>query len=404
MQSPTPLKLPAPKLVLAHDYLIQMGGAERVVASMLRKDPDAPLYTSAVREETLLPEFVGANLRVSWMQRLPRITTCFKAYFALYPQAFRSFGVIHAETAWVSASAFAKCLRFSPSTAAVLYCHSPTRFLWECDTYLRSEIKSKLRRGVVRSMVPALRGVDRESTSRFDVVVANSQAVRRRIWNNYRVESQVIHPPVDLQRFSTVPRPAGDYHLVLSRLVGYKAIDRAVLAFSKMGKRLVIIGEGPDGPRLRAMAGPTVEFLGNVSDEEVNHWVAGCRALIFPGEEDFGIAPVEVQAAGRPVVAFGKGGALETVVDGETGCFFHDPAPEALMEAVRRSEEIAWDPDRILRNARRFSEEEFHRQTARLMADVTTEKAARRAIRGGVSSHALRRTVVGGYSSPHDLA
>lgn len=404
MSSSPHFKPSVSKLVLAHDYLIQMGGAERVVASMLRRQPNLPLYTSAVREDSLLPEFQGADLRVSWMQRLPRITTCFKRYFPLYPQAFRSFGVIKAEAAWVSASAFAKCMRFSPSTASVLYCHSPTRFLWECDTYLRSEIRSKLRRGVVRTMVPALRGLDRSATSKFDVVVANSHAVKRRIRHNYQVEARVIHPPVDLQRFTAKQQPVGDYHLVLSRLVGYKAIDRAVAAFSAMGKRLVIIGEGPDGPRLRAMAGPTVEFLGKITDEEVNHWVASCRALVFPGEEDFGIAPVEVQAAGRPVIAFGKGGALETVVEGETGCFFHDPAPEALAEAVRRCESIEWQPARIIQNAQRFSEEEFHRQTLRLIAEVTADKAARRAERVGVSTSSMRRTAVGSYPSPHDLA
>jgi glycosyltransferase involved in cell wall biosynthesis len=400
---PQPTKR-TPDLVVAHDYLIQMGGAERVVASMLRRQPDVPVYTSAVRKQGLLPEFEGADLRVSWMQRLPRITTCFKRYFALYPQAFRSFGVVSAGAAWVSASAFAKCMRFSPDTATVLYCHSPTRFLWDCDTYLRSEIQSKLRRGVVRSMVPALRGIDRKAAGRFDVVVANSHAVRHRIWANYQVKAEVIHPPVDLKRFTTSSEPTGDYHLVLSRLVGYKAIDRAVLAFTAMNKRLVVIGEGPDRPRLQKMAGPSVEFLGNLSDEEVNRWVARCRSLIFPGEEDFGIAPVEVQAAGRPVVAFGKGGALETVIDGETGCFFYDLAPEALIEAVRKCESIKWEPERIRRNAERFSDDEFHRKTSCLISDVMGCKAASCSVQRQITSPVLSGAKLGAYSSRHDLA
>jgi len=391
-----------PDLVLAHDYLIQMGGAERVVASMLKRHPSAPLYTSAVRQEGLLPEFSGADLRVSWMQRLPGISSCFKQYYALYPHAFGSFGVVRAGAAWVSASAFAKCMRFSQDTATVLYCHSPTRFLWDTDCYLRAEIGSSLGRKAVRATLPALRGFDRKAASKFDVIVANSESVRRRIWTNYELNAEIIHPPVNLSRFALSEEPAGNYHLILSRLVGYKAIDRAVNAFTAMKKRLVVIGDGPDRGRLKRLAGPTVQFLGKIEDSEVDRWVAGCRGLIFPGEEDFGIAPVEVQAAGRPVIAFGKGGALETVIDGETGCFFHEPTPESLAEAVRRSETITWDASRIRRNAERFSEEEFHRQTGRLIADTMIRKASTRS--GGVPVPALSRAALSGFSSRRDLA
>jgi glycosyltransferase involved in cell wall biosynthesis len=236
------------------------------------------------------------------------------------------------------------------------------------------------------------------------VVVANSHAVRRRIWENYEVNAEVIHPPVDIKRFSPSDDPAGDYHLVLSRLVGYKAIDRAVLAFTAMNKRLVVIGEGPDAPRLQKMAGSCVEFLGSLSDEEVNRWVAGCRSLIFPGEEDFGIAPVEVQAAGRPVVALGKGGALETVIDGETGFFFQDAAPEALVEAVRRCEAKGWNPERIRRNAERFSDEEFHRQTSRLIGEVVRGKAASCSVRQEGVSPVMGGADLGVYPSRRDLA
>jgi glycosyltransferase involved in cell wall biosynthesis len=390
-----------PELALAHDYLIQMGGAERVVASMLRRHEEAPVYTSAVRREGLLPEFERAELRTSWMQQLPGISTNFKQYYALYPHAFHSFGVVPARAAWVSASAFAKCIRFGPRTATVLYCHSPTRFLWDTETYLSTEIASPLGRQLVRATLPALRRFDRMAAARFDAVVANSQTVRRRIRVNYGIDAEVIHPPVDLSRFALATEPAGDYYLVLSRLVGYKAIDRAVHAFTALNKRLVVVGEGPDGARLRRMAGPTVEFLGKISDAEVNRWVAGCRALVFPGEEDFGIAPVEVQAAGRPVVAFAKGGALETVVEGESGCFFDQPDAESLAEAVRRCEIISWNPERIRRNAERFSEDEFHRQTTRVIAEVVARKAE--VTLGHLPLPALRAAAVGTYR-PRDLA
>jgi glycosyltransferase involved in cell wall biosynthesis len=365
----------APELVVAHDYLVQMGGAERVVASMLRRHGNVPVYTSVVRPEGLLREFRGAQLNVSWMQGIPRIAERFKHYYALYPHAFRSFGVVPCRSAWVSASTFAKCMRFAPGTATVLYCHSPTRFLWDTDVYLDGEQLGPLRRRLVRSTLPPLRRFDRQAASRFDVIVANSEAVRRRIREHYGRDALVIHPPVELKRFEVSRGPSEDYHLVLSRLVGYKALDRAVQAFTAMGKALVVIGEGPDRARLERMAGPTVRFLGQLPDADVARYLAGCRSVIFPGEEDFGIVPVEAQACGKPVVAFGRGGALETVVAGETGCFFHEPEADSLAQAVKEVEAASWDVDRIRRNAERFSEDVFHARTDRLLAELAEAKA-----------------------------
>ena len=355
-------------LALAHDYLIQMGGAERVVASMVRKHPLSPLYTSAVRWETLLPEFQGARVKPSWMQTLPGIGTHFKKCFALYPAAFRSFGIVSAPALWVSASTFAKCLQFSPQTASVLYCHNPTRFLWLAgDEYVDSEVRVPAANLAVRCFVPWLRRVDYQAAQRFDVIVANSEAVRQRIAQIYRREALVIHPPVQLGRF--IPTVTGDgYYIVVSRLSAYKAIDRAVLACSRSGRRLVVVGEGPDRKRLEALAGPTVTFTGWASDSEVQHLMQRARGLIFPAEEDFGIAPVEAQACGKPVIAYARGGALETVIEGVTGCFFHERTEDALQAALDRAESILWNPEAIRKNAERFSEDQFHQLTERALA------------------------------------
>ena len=354
-------------LALAHDYLIQMGGAERVVASMVRSHPSSLLYTSAVRQETLLPEFHGARVKTSWMQILPGIGAHFKKYFALYPLAFRSFGVVDSSALWVSASTFAKCLQFSPRTASVLYCHNPTRFLWLAgEEYVDSEVKVPAANFVVRCLVPWLRRVDYQAAQRFDVVVANSEAVRQRIAQIYRRESLVIHPPVQLGRF--IPTAGDDgYYIVVSRLSAYKAIDRAVIACSRSGRGLVVVGEGPDRQRLDALAGPTVSFTGWASDAEVQHLMQRSRGLIFPAEEDFGISPVEAQACGKPVIAYARGGALETVIEGVTGCFFHERTEDALEAALDRAESILWNPDAIRKNAERFSEEQFHQLTNRAL-------------------------------------
>jgi glycosyltransferase involved in cell wall biosynthesis len=364
-------------MVIGHDYLIQMGGAERVVASMLRKWPGSPVYTSAARYETLLPEFRDAAIYTSWMQRLPGIDKHFKKFFALYPAAFHGFGVIDAPVAWVSASTFAKCLRFTPRTASILYCHNPTRFLWQAAGYVDHETRSQSLSALVNLTSPALRTIDRSAARAYDVIVANSENVRRRIAKCYGRDSELVYPPVDVDRFE-VSRKDDGFYLVVSRLVAYKSIQRAIEACNALGRRLVIVGNGPDRDRLLGMAGPTVEFRGHVPDAEVRHLMETCKALIFPGEEDFGITPVEAAACGKPVLAYKGGGALETVIEGETGCFF-DQAHVPLVNAMLACEATKWNPDRIRANAERFSETRFHDRIGRVMAMAMEAKERIRA-------------------------
>lgn len=363
-------------LVLAHDYLIQMGGAERVVASMARHHPAAPIYASAMDPQRALPEFTSERVRTSWMQRLPGMPGRFKQYFPLYASAFRSFGNVPCEVAWISASTFAKCLRLVPSAVSVCYCHNPTRFLWQTEDYVEGEIPNGPLNRLARLTFPWLRVADRQAAQRMDIIVANSLVVRERIRTCYGREARIVHPPVEIGRFQVSPRQ-GDYHLVLSRLVAYKRIDRAVQAFNRLGRPLVIVGEGPDRARLESLAGPTIRFAGRVTDAEVQELLAGCRGLIFPGEEDFGIAPVEAQACGKPVIAWSRGGALETVKSGESGLFFHDDQPESLADAVRRADKIAWQPQLIRQWAETFSEERFLRTMDTILEEARREHRAR---------------------------
>jgi glycosyltransferase involved in cell wall biosynthesis len=215
-------------------------------------------------------------------------------------------------------------------------------------------------------LVSSLRLWDRAAADRVDEFVAISEAVRQRIVKCYRRESEIVYPPVDVQRIP-LSNQKGDHYLIISRLVPYKRIDLAVQAFNELGLPLLVIGEGRDRPRLEAMAAPNVRFLGHVGDDGLGDYVANCRAFVFPGEEDFGIAPLEAQAAGRPVVAYAAGGALETVVEEQTGTFFREPAPMALAEAVRQLDDHQFDPVAIRQHAMRFDRAQFERRLAQLV-------------------------------------
>jgi len=363
-------------LAIVHDYLLQMGGAERVVAAMAQAFPDAPIYTSATDNCRLLPEFLGKNIRNTWMHSLPGIRKHFKKFFPIYPFAFRSLPPVKADVVWISSSGFAKWIRVADSSKTICYCHTPPRFFWDSDLYLDGEIRNSLIRESAKTVLSLLREWDFDCAQRIDRFIANSRCVQERIWRCYRRPSAVIHPPVNVDRFSISTR-YGDYHLVLSRLVGYKRIDLAVHAFNRLRKKLVIIGDGPDRARLESLAGPTISFLGTVGDADVKKYLEGCQGLIFPGLEDFGIAPVEAQAAGKPVVAFAGGGALETVEPEVTGVLFPEQKVEALVEAILRSQRIRWCPETILANALKFSRETFVEKTQVLIRAVNQEPRLR---------------------------
>ncbi|NLT71078.1 MAG: glycosyltransferase family 4 protein [Verrucomicrobiaceae bacterium] len=369
MNAPHPPEKPPHRLTLVHDFLIQMGGAERVVETMAEAFSEAPIYTSATFGANLFPVFRSDRVRNSWMQALPGMERFHKMLFFLYPFAFRSLRMEPTELAWISSSSFSKWIAKPDGAKFICYCHTPPRYFWNPDEYLDNEIGNPLLRRLVRLLMPLFRRGDLRRSRRIDLFLANSENVRERIRQCYGRESLVVYPPVDVERFRVSER-SDDFYLIVSRLVGYKHIDRAVRAFTASGKKLVIIGDGPDRARLESLAGANVLFLGRAPDEVVTERMAHCRAYIFPGSEDFGITPVEAQACGKPVIAYRDGGALETVIEGETGLFFDRPEADSLRAALEDFEQRSWDPARIRRNAERFSVERFLRETREILEAV----------------------------------
>jgi glycosyltransferase involved in cell wall biosynthesis len=361
---------------LVHDFLIQMGGAEKVVEAMAEAWPEAPIYTSATFGENLFPVFRRSRVHNSWMQRLPGMTKHHKKFFFLYPFAFRSLRLPEKSVAWISSSSFAKWIPKPRGSTFVCYCHTPPRYFWTPDEYLANEIGSPVLRRFVRMLMPFFRWSDRRQARKIDVFIANSRNVRNRIRDCYGKESVVVYPPVDVERFQ-VGEKSEDFFLIVSRLVAYKRIDLAVEAFTRSGRKLVVVGDGPDRERLEAMAGENVEFLGRAPDETVTDLMGRCRGFVFPGSEDFGITPVEAQACGKPVIAFGEGGALETVIPGVTGVFFEHPDADSLVGAIEKFDTIEWDRHRIRRNAEQFSVERFLENTRKVLDPIFGKEKGR---------------------------
>jgi glycosyltransferase involved in cell wall biosynthesis len=343
---------------IVHDYLIQMGGAERVVDVMVQAFPDSEIYTSVTDYRSLISGLQDKSIKNSWMQKIPFVSALHKKLFFLYPFAFSTLPEISDDLVWLSSSGYSKWAHFSPDTPVFAYIHTPPRFFWDNENYLRYEINNKILRSMVGPVLNEMRKSDYKQAQKMTFIVANSKCVQERIWRCYKRESVVIHPPVEVDKFQK-SQVEEEYYLVVSRLVGYKAIDIAVQACTKSNAKLVVIGDGPDKERLKKMAGKSVRFLGRVSDETVKKFMENCLALIFPGYEDFGITPVEAQACGKPVIAYRAGGALETVIEGKTGLFFDENNAEDLIRVMKVLERMSWNKDEIHKNAIRFSKEKF---------------------------------------------
>lgn len=346
------------KFAIVHDYLNQYGGAERVLEEMHALWPDAPIFTSIYAPESMPPAYRQWDIRTSFMQALPGIARHHQPYLPLYPLAFETLDLSGYDVVVSNSSAFCKAVVTPPSTLHVCYCLTPMRWAWAYHEYVRRERLGSVARLLLPAYISYLRTWDAASANRVDHFIGISHAVASRIRKYYRRDAAVIYPPVNTAAFHVAPR-ADDFYLVVSRLIPYKRIDLAIQACTRMGRRLLVVGGGRDRASLERLAGRGVEFLGRVSEAELADLYARCRALIFPGEEDFGIVPLEAQAAGRPVVAFAGGGALETVCDGETGVHFREPTVQALMDAMKRLEASAFDPVRIRSHAQRFDSQVF---------------------------------------------
>lgn len=351
------------KVAIVHDWLNQMGGAEGVLEVLMDMYPSAPLYTSVYWRERMPDAYKQWDIRTSFLDRWPLVKRKHQVFLPLYPLAFEQFDFAGYDVVISNKSGFCHGIITPPETLHICYCLTPTRYLWDTANYIRREGLGKLAQAALVPFLAQLRLWDRLAADRVDAFVAISQAVRQRIAKYYHRDAVVIYPPVHTDRFEPSAKQE-DYYLVVSRLVPYKRIDLAVQAFNRLGKPLVIIGEGRDRKALEAIARPNITFLGRLPFEQVRDFMARCRALIFPGLEDFGITPVEAQAAGRPVIAFAGGGALDTVEDGRTGILFREQTPESLMETVARCQQMAFDPAALRANAERFSVAEFRRQLA----------------------------------------
>jgi glycosyltransferase involved in cell wall biosynthesis len=345
------------RVAIIHDYLNQYGGAERVLEALHELYPHAPVYTSIYDAEAMPAYYRGWDIRTSFMQRLPGWRRHFRRYLLLYPTAFESFNLSSYDLILSSSSAFAKGIIPAPGTLHICYCHTPMRFAWRTRDYVEREGIHGLQAILLPFALNYVRLWDVSTTARVDSFVANSHEVARRIARYYGREAEVIAPPVDLPPYN--PQPVGDFYLAGGRLIPYKRIELTVEAFTQLGLPLKIFGDGRDRRRLERLAGPNIEFLGWVDEVRLHDLFARARAFIFPGEEDFGITPLEAMAAGRPVIAYGAGGALETVIDGVTGRFFHAPDAAALAAAVVKIQTDHYDPDRIRRHAESYSREIF---------------------------------------------
>jgi glycosyltransferase involved in cell wall biosynthesis len=349
------------KIALVHDYLNQYGGAERVLEELHELYPEAPIYTSMYSPSAMPDSYRKMDVRTSFMQRLPGVTSHHQQYLPLYPLAFESFSLDDYDVVLSNSSAFCKGVVTGPQTLHICYCLTPMRWVWDYRGYVERENLGRLSRLGLPPLISTLRTWDITTVNGVDEFIAISRSVAARIRKYYRRDSVVIYPPVRTELFAGGGQP-GDYYLVVSRLIPYKRIDLAVDAFNQLGLPLKVVGDGRDRAALQARARPNVQFLGRVPEAELGELFRGCRGFLFPGEEDFGIAPVEAQAAGRPVIAYAAGGALDTIVDGVSGVLFAEKTADSLAAAVRRLEGLALDPQQITKNARRFDRAVFREQ------------------------------------------
>lgn len=365
------------KVALVHYWLVGMRGGEKVLEAMCRLWPDADIYAHVYDPGAVSETIRSHRVRTTFIQRLPAARRLYKTYLPLMPYALEALDLSAYDLVISSESGPAKGVVVRPDALHICYCHTPMRYVWDQMNAYRSEA-GVIKRLSMTAFIPGLRQWDFLSAARVDRFVANSSFVRKRIEKYYRREATVIHPPVAAGNFSLAPA-TGDYYLAVGQLVRYKRFDLAVAALTALGRRLIVAGTGEEEKRLRKIAGPNVEFVGWQTDEKLAELMSNCRALVFPGEEDFGIIPVEAMAAGRPVIAYGSGGVLETVLDNKTGLFFGNPSVESLSSAILRFEETAarFDPVEIRRHALTFDTAVFQ---AKFSAFVRSSLASRQAI------------------------
>lgn len=346
------------KVALVHDYLSQDGGAERVLKAFHEIWPEAPIFV-LFHDGRKIEYFKEADIRQSFLARMPYGKTKFQWYLPWMPFATERHNLHEFDVVLSSTSAFAKGVLTRPETMHISYCHTPTRYLWTDTHEYISDLKyNRLIKAALPPLIYRLRLWDKMSVDRVDHFIANSRTVQQRIQKYYRRESNVLYPPVDLPDFQPHV-PIGDYFVTGGRLVPYKRFDLLVAAFNRLHIPLKIFGDGPIRKELEAKAKPHIEFVGRVSDDEKHRLMRGARAFLHPQVEDLGITPIESMAQGRPVIAYGVGGATETVIPGETGIFFYEQSWEAVLDAIIHFDHEAWDETKIRSRAEQFGVDLF---------------------------------------------
>lgn len=357
------------RIALVHELLTMRGGAEKTLKVLADMFPEAPIYTLLHDEKKLGEWFPKERVRTSRLQKFSWISKNHHLYLGCFPRAVESWDFSEFDLVISASSAFVHGIKTGPETKHICYVHSPARYLWDRTFDVLEQAKEKpfgwIPYTYLTHIMCMLRKWDASVADRPDVLLAASKEVKRRIELYWRRESEVIYPPVEISDFPLAQAQRGDSYIIVSTLVPYKRIELAIEACNKLGKRLKIIGSGPHRKKLEKISGSTIEFLGYQEHDKLVHELQNAKAFIFPGCEDFGIAPVEAMACGTPVIAFRKGGALETVKDGETGIFFDDSTSEALAKAIEAFEGMSFDPKRCRENAELFSRERFEKQITR---------------------------------------
>lgn len=346
-----------PRVAIVHEWFTSMRGGEKCVEALCELFPSAVLFTLVHVKGSVSRTIEQMPIRTSFIQHLPFARTRYRHYLPLFPAAIQRFDLTGFDIVISSNHAVAKGVRTAPRTLHICYCHTPMRYIWHLyDDYFGAGQAGMVTRAAMSVFIGYLRRWDVKTAVNPHYFVANSENVRRRIRELYGRDADVIYPPVDTN-FFRASNSTGDYFLIVSALVPYKRIDLAIEAFNRIDEKLVIIGTGPEEAKLRRLARRNIEFVGWQPDERLREYYAGCKAVIFPGEEDFGIVPVEAMAAGKPVIAYGRGGALETVRDTparRTGILFHEQSVASLLDALRRFGEIEFSPQDIRRHALQF--------------------------------------------------
>lgn len=358
------------KVALVHDFLVKMGGAERVLKVFADLYPDAPIFTLLYDEKVCGQTFPAVRVKTSFLQKVPEfLRKRQKFLFPLMPRAIESFDLSDYDLVLSSSNAYAHGILTSSQTKHICYCHSPMRYAWDySNEYLQEQHLTGVKKFLIERLMLKVRMWDQLAADRADNYIANSHHVRKRIKKYYRQEADVLYPPVDTRRFKATPKHK-DFYLIVSAIQPFKKIDLAVQLFNKIGKYLIVIGTGSHLEYLKSVAEHNIVFMGYQDDKTVTEYMHNCRGFIFPGEEDFGIAPVEAMACGKPVLAYGRGGALETVIPGVTGEHFYQPTIESMEDGLGRMivNEPLYDADKIHKHALQFSQQKFEEQLKELV-------------------------------------